>query len=77
MKLVFGREVTKFACSVQFTAVVSKAGCTIPWRQWNYLEVGPTKLIVYLFVIEVALDQTLGNWYHFFKPIQHIKNLLQ
>jgi hypothetical protein len=54
-----------------------------PGERWDYLaglretpEVGPSKRIVRLFTTEVTLDQTLGNWYHFIKPIHHIKNLL-
>jgi hypothetical protein len=31
---------------------------------------------VLLFTTEVTLDQTLGNWYQFIKPIHRIKNLL-
>jgi hypothetical protein len=38
--------------------------------------VGPSERVVRLFTIEVTLDQTLGNWYHFIKPIHRIKNLL-
>jgi hypothetical protein len=37
--------------------------------------VGPSERDVRSFTIEVTLDQTLGNWYHF-KPIHRIKNLL-
>jgi hypothetical protein len=37
---------------------------------------GPPKRDVPLFMTEVTLDQTLGNWYHFIKPIHHSKNLL-
>jgi hypothetical protein len=40
------------------------------------LEVGPSDRDVRFFTIEVTLDQTLGNWYHFIKPIHRIKNLL-
>jgi hypothetical protein len=40
------------------------------------LEVDPTERVVRLFTIEVTLDLTLGNWYHFIKPIHCIKNLL-
>jgi hypothetical protein len=40
------------------------------------LEVGPSEHVVHLFTIEVTLDQTLGNWYHFIKPIHRNKNLL-
>jgi hypothetical protein len=40
------------------------------------LEVGPSECVVRLFTIEVTLDQTLGNWYQFIKPIHRIKNLL-
>jgi hypothetical protein len=32
------------------------------------LEVGPSKHVVRLFMIEVTSDQTLGKWYHFIKP---------
>jgi hypothetical protein len=38
------------------------------------LEVGPSECVVSLLTIEVSLDQTLGNWYHFIKPIHRIKN---
>jgi hypothetical protein len=31
------------------------------------LEVGPDKCIVCLFMIEMTLDQTLGNWCQFIK----------
>jgi hypothetical protein len=55
------------------TAVVPKVGCTAPW---GVLEVSLFERIVHLFIVEVTLDQTLGNWYHFIKPIHHIKNLL-
>jgi hypothetical protein len=37
---------------------------------------GPSERNVGLFAIEESSDQTLGNWYHFIKPIQRIKNLL-
>jgi hypothetical protein len=37
---------------------------------------GPFECVVRLFLIEGSLDQTLGNWYHFIKPIHRIKNLL-
>jgi hypothetical protein len=40
------------------------------------LEVGPSERAVGLFKIEVTLDQTLENWYHYIKPIRRIKNLL-
>jgi hypothetical protein len=40
------------------------------------LVLGPTARVLRLFVIEVALDQTLGNWYHFIKPIRRVKNLI-
>jgi hypothetical protein len=39
------------------------------------LLVGPSKH-AYLFAVELTLDLTLENWYHFIKPICHIKNLL-
>jgi hypothetical protein len=49
--------------------VVPKVGCTAPWGAVvlpkGALEVGPSERVVYLFTIEVTLDQTLGNWYHF------------
>jgi hypothetical protein len=48
-------------------------GCTAPWRA---LEVGPFERVVRLLMTEVTSDQTLGNWYHFMKPIQRIRNLL-
>jgi hypothetical protein len=40
------------------------------------LDVGPSERIVHLFMIEMTLDQTFGNWCHFIKPIHRIKNLL-
>jgi hypothetical protein len=69
--------------------VVPKVGCTALWgamglpkgalkgkgRQ-GVLEVGPSNRIVRLFMIEVTLDQTLGNWYHFIKPIRRVNYLL-
>jgi hypothetical protein len=39
--------------------------------------VDPSERVVRLFTIEVTLDQTLENWYHFIKPIHRIKNLLK
>jgi hypothetical protein len=36
------------------------------------LEVGPSERVVRLFTIEVTLDQILGNWCHFIKPIHRI-----
>jgi hypothetical protein len=56
-----------------FKAVVPKGGSTAPL---GALEVGPSERIFRLFTVEVTLDQTLGNWYHFIKPINRIKNLL-
>jgi hypothetical protein len=40
------------------------------------LEMGLSDRVVGLFTIEVTSHQTLGNWYHFIKPIHRIKNLL-
>jgi hypothetical protein len=40
------------------------------------LEVGPTERVVRSFTTEVTLDQTLGNWYHFIKPTNRIKDSL-
>jgi hypothetical protein len=40
------------------------------------VEVDTSQGAVRLFTIEVNLDQTLGNWYHFTKPTHCIKNLL-
>jgi hypothetical protein len=37
---------------------------------------GPIECIIRLFMIEMTLDQTLGNWYHFIKLVHGIKNLL-
>jgi hypothetical protein len=37
---------------------------------------GPSERVLRLFTIEVTLDRTLGNWYHFIKPIDRFKNLL-
>jgi hypothetical protein len=38
--------------------------------------VGTSERVVRLCTIEVTLDYTVGNWYHFIKPIHRIKNLL-
>jgi hypothetical protein len=38
---------------------------------------GSSERFVRLFTTEVGLDQTLGNWYHFIKPIHRIKNLVR
>jgi hypothetical protein len=57
---------------VLLKAVVLRVGCTAPW---GALEVGSSEHIVHLFTVEMTLDQTLGNWYHFIKPIHHMKNL--
>jgi hypothetical protein len=38
--------------------------------------VGPSDRVVRLFMIEITLDQTQGNWYHFIKPSHRIKDLL-
>jgi hypothetical protein len=72
-----------------FRALVTKVGCTTPWglvglprgalsgkRVAGGLEVGPSVHIVHLLTIEVTSDETVGNWYHFIKPIHCIKNLL-
>jgi hypothetical protein len=40
------------------------------------LGVDPSERVVRLFTTEVTLNQTLGNWYYFIKPIHCIKNLL-
>jgi hypothetical protein len=40
------------------------------------LEMGSSERIIRLLSPEVSLDQIMGNWYHFFKPIHRIKNLL-
>jgi hypothetical protein len=40
------------------------------------LEVVPSGGVFLLFTIEAISRQTLGNWYHFIKPIHRIKNLL-
>jgi hypothetical protein len=45
-------------------------------RVAGVLEMGPLEHTVCLFTSEVALDQTLGNLYHFIKSNHHIKNLL-
>jgi hypothetical protein len=72
-------------------AVVPKVGCTAPWETVELpmggvksqedgrgaLEVGPSKRIARLFTMEVAVDRTLGNWYHFIKPIHRTENLLK
>jgi hypothetical protein len=34
---------------------------------------GPSERLVPLLTTEVTLDQTLGNWYHFIKPIHRIR----
>jgi hypothetical protein len=55
-------------------------GCTAPWGAVGLhsgaLQVGPQERVVRLFTIEVTLERTLWNWYHFIKPIHRIKNLL-
>lgn len=54
-----------------------KVGCiAASWGGKGALEVGTSKSIAPLFITEVTLDQILGKWYHFIKPIQCIKNLL-
>jgi hypothetical protein len=65
--------------------MVPKVAYAAPWgavglprgavRGKGALEVGPSERVVRLFTIEVILDQTLKNWYHFIKPIHRIKNL--
>jgi hypothetical protein len=40
-------------------------------------EVGSSERVVCLFTIKVTLRQTMGNWYHFIKPIHRIKNSLR
>jgi hypothetical protein len=40
------------------------------------LEIGLSERVLRLLTIELTLDQTLGNWYHFIKPIRRIQNLL-
>jgi hypothetical protein len=40
------------------------------------LDLGPSDRVVLLFTKEVTLYETLGNCYHFIKPIHRIKNLL-
>lgn len=40
------------------------------------LEVDPSDRFVRLFTIEVPIDQMLGRWYYFIKPIHRINNLL-
>jgi hypothetical protein len=40
------------------------------------LEAGSSERAVRLSTIEVALDQTLENWYCYIKPIHLIKHLL-
>jgi hypothetical protein len=40
------------------------------------VKVGTSERVVRLFAFGVTLDQTLGNWCHFIKPIHRIKNLL-
>jgi hypothetical protein len=45
--------------------------------QQGALEVGLSGRIVRLFTIEVTLDQTQENLYHFMKPTDRIKNLLK
>jgi hypothetical protein len=77
------------AAPKEYISVVPKLGCTAPWGAMGLpkaalkgkgrrgvLEVGTSNRIIRLFVIEVALDQILGNWYHFIKPTHRINNLL-
>jgi hypothetical protein len=54
--------------------VVPKVGCIAPW---GALEVGHSMCTVRLFTIEVTVEQALGNWYHFIKPIHSLKNFLK
>jgi hypothetical protein len=67
--------------------VVPTVGCIAPlgssgitWgggalRGKGALDVGPSNHTVCLFTTDVTLDQTLGNQYHFIKPIHCIKDL--
>jgi hypothetical protein len=32
------------------------------------LEMGLSERVVHLLVVEMTLDKTFGNWYHFIKP---------
>jgi hypothetical protein len=45
----------------------------IPWGAGG----GHSERVVRLFTTEVTSDQILGNWYHFIKPNNSIKNLLR
>jgi hypothetical protein len=45
-------------------------------RGKGVLGMGPSVGVVRLFTIEMTLDQTFENWYHFIKPTHRIKNLL-
>jgi hypothetical protein len=68
--------------------VVPKVGCTpslgvvgLPGGGAEREEGGRGALEVGLFerdvrVFEIQVKQTLGDWYHFIKPIHRIKNLL-
>jgi hypothetical protein len=53
--------------------VVPKIGLYHPL---GAVEVGSSDRVIRLFTIEVTLDQALGNWCHFIKPVTRIKNLL-
>jgi hypothetical protein len=60
-------------------AVVPPGGGEITYggaKGQGALKAGPSERGVLLFTIEVTLNQTLGNWYHFMKPIHRIKHLL-
>jgi hypothetical protein len=50
---------------VLLKAVVLRVGCTAPWAAVELprgaLEVGSSECIVHLFMVEMTVDQTLGN----------------
>jgi hypothetical protein len=65
-----------------YKLVVPQIGWTVPWGSEGYEAngapvVGPSERVVRLFTFDASLDQTLGNWYLFIKPIHRIKNSLR
>jgi hypothetical protein len=73
-------EIVRLLYAVWCSAIIYSSGSQSeayrPCVGGGALEMGPSERVVRLFTIEMALDQTLGNWYHFFKPTHRINNLL-
>jgi hypothetical protein len=62
-----------------FETVAPKEGCTAPMGTIALPEapkVGLSERSVRHFTVEAIIDRALRNFYHFFKPIHLIKNLL-